>query len=197
MYWLRATRLKRSSSRFAPVQVIEWTLSRRIISAREMPNSAVLMAPASVIIIFPPRSRCAVYASAASFKAAALKCRKWRSMNWLMVPIFTSPTLQSELLAFDAKLIPRQSSVNRDFAENFLRHCGNNRRCQDFRGYAEQKYCRSEHNDCGSRKQIRRQTIDTSSSWERRGINENRLQHNEVIVKRDQTAEKRDRYEPE
>src|ERR1700730_7004623 len=118
-------------------------------------------------------------------------------MNWLMVPIFTSPILQSELLAFDAKLIPRQSSVNRAFAENFLRHCGNNRRCQDLRGYAEQKNCPSEHNDRGSRKQIGRQTIDTSCGRERRVINENRLQHNQVIVKRDEAAEQRDCYEPE
>lgn len=34
------------------------TLSLRIISARERPNSAVLMAPASVTIIFPPFSMC-------------------------------------------------------------------------------------------------------------------------------------------
>jgi hypothetical protein len=41
------------------VQVIAWTLSARIISASDTPSSAVLIAPARVIIILPPRSRCA------------------------------------------------------------------------------------------------------------------------------------------
>ena len=35
----------------APVQVMRWTLSWLIISARERPSSAVLMAPARVIIM--------------------------------------------------------------------------------------------------------------------------------------------------
>ena len=43
-----------SSSRFAPVQQIAWTLPRRIISASDMPSSAVLIAPASVTSILPP-----------------------------------------------------------------------------------------------------------------------------------------------
>ena len=64
-----------SSSRFAPVHVIMCTLSCRIISASEMPNSAVLIAPASVTIILPPWSRWRMYASAASINAAALKWR--------------------------------------------------------------------------------------------------------------------------
>jgi hypothetical protein len=46
-----------SSSRFAPVQVIACTLFCRIISASEIPSSAVLIAPATVIIILPPFSR--------------------------------------------------------------------------------------------------------------------------------------------
>ena len=41
-----------SSSRFAPVQQIACTLSRRIISASDSPSSAVLIAPASVMNIF-------------------------------------------------------------------------------------------------------------------------------------------------
>ena len=48
-----------SSSRFAPVQEIAWTLPRRIISASDTPSSAVLMAPASVTNIAPPASTCA------------------------------------------------------------------------------------------------------------------------------------------
>ena len=41
----------------APVQVMAWTLSRRIISASESPSSAVLIAPARVTIMRPPPSR--------------------------------------------------------------------------------------------------------------------------------------------
>ena len=37
------------------MQQIAWTLSRRIISASDRPSSAVLMAPASVTSIWPPR----------------------------------------------------------------------------------------------------------------------------------------------
>src|SRR5947208_258155 len=148
-YLLRATRLKMSSSKFAPVQVMACTLSRRIISASETPSSAVLIAPASVIIIFPPRSRCATYASAASFKAAALKCRKWRSMNWLMLPIFASPTFAISATRFDAKLLAWQSSLNRVFRQNFLLDRGQDLRGQDVRHHTEQKNCRGEQADCG------------------------------------------------
>src|SRR5438034_3715187 len=41
-------------------------------------------------------------------------------MNWLMLPIFTSELFHSGPLAFDAKLLPRQSSANRAFPENFF-----------------------------------------------------------------------------
>ena len=44
-------------SQVPAVQVMACTFSCRIISASEIPNSPVLMAPARVIIIFPPRSR--------------------------------------------------------------------------------------------------------------------------------------------
>ena len=64
-----------SSSDDAPVQVMICTLSRRIISASEMPSSAVLIAPPSVIIILPPASIWASYPFAASIRAAALKWR--------------------------------------------------------------------------------------------------------------------------
>ena len=39
------------------MQVIAWTWPARIIGASERPIRAVLMAPASVTIIFPPASR--------------------------------------------------------------------------------------------------------------------------------------------
>ena len=45
--------LKRSSSKLAAVDVIAWTLPCRIISASEIPNSPVLIAPANVTIIRP------------------------------------------------------------------------------------------------------------------------------------------------
>src|SRR6266513_3952594 len=41
-------------------------------------------------------------------------------MNWLMLPIFTSELFHSVPLAFDAKLLPRQSSANRALPENFF-----------------------------------------------------------------------------
>ena len=57
------------------VQQMPWTLPCRIISASDTPSSAVLIAPASVTNITPPRSRWRVHASAASLTVAALKCR--------------------------------------------------------------------------------------------------------------------------
>jgi hypothetical protein len=41
----------------APVQQMEGTLFWRIISASDNPSSAVLMAPAMVMNVFPPASR--------------------------------------------------------------------------------------------------------------------------------------------
>src|SRR5439155_230481 len=49
---------------------------------------------------------------------------------------FTNFSIRA-LLAFDAKLLPQQSSVNCTFTENFLRDGGKDWRCQDFRRYAE------------------------------------------------------------
>ena len=74
----------RSSSRLAPVHDIMCTLSWRIISAREIPSSAVLMAPAREINIFFPEARWASYPFAASTNAAALKCKKCVSMKFLI-----------------------------------------------------------------------------------------------------------------
>ena len=62
-----------SSSRFAPVQVIAWTLSWRIIRARLRPIPAVLIAPESVTIIFPPASRWSTYPCAAATVSRLLK----------------------------------------------------------------------------------------------------------------------------
>ena len=50
------------------------TLSWRIISANEIPNSAVDIAPPKEINILPPSNKCCSYPFAASTKAAALKC---------------------------------------------------------------------------------------------------------------------------
>ena len=50
---------------------------------------------------------------------------------------FYSPIFAMAATAFDAKLLPRQSSVNRVFAENFSRHGGKDRACQDLRCYTE------------------------------------------------------------
>src|SRR6266513_648911 len=196
-YLLRATRLKRSSSRFAPVQVMAWTLSWRIISAREIPNSAVLMAPARVIIIFPPRSRCAMYASAASFKTAALKCRYWRSMNWLMLPIFFTTSFNRGYSLLMQNFYRWSQALIAVLPKNFLRYGGKDLRCQGLWRYADQKNCRSKHSHDGSRQQIGRDNICRSCGRQRRLINENRLQHNQVVVKRDEAAEKRDCHEPE
>src|SRR5690625_6795694 len=77
-----------SSSRLAPVQLIAWTLSSRIICARESPSSAVLIAPASVTSIAPPESRWALYASDASTRLAALKWREWCRRYSLTGPDF-------------------------------------------------------------------------------------------------------------
>src|SRR5690625_4308452 len=77
-----------SASRLAPVQLIAWTLSSRIICARESPSSAVLIAPASVTSIAPPESRWALYASDASTRLAALKWRKWCRRYSLTGPDF-------------------------------------------------------------------------------------------------------------
>jgi len=83
------------------------------------------------------------------------------------------------------------------FAENLLRYGGKDLRCQGLRRYAEQKNCRSKHGDDGSWQQIGRDDIGMSCGQQRRLIDENRLQHNQVVVKRDKAAEKRDCYEPE
>jgi hypothetical protein len=65
--------IEKSSSKLAPVHEIICTLSCRIISARLKPNSAVDIAPASVIIILPPAAMCCTYPSDASISAAELK----------------------------------------------------------------------------------------------------------------------------
>ena len=46
-----------SSSKLAAVHEMAWTLPARIILASEMPNSAVLMAPAMASSILPPARR--------------------------------------------------------------------------------------------------------------------------------------------
>ena len=53
----RLTMFQVPQSNLAAVQQIAWTLSWRIISAREMPSSPVLIAPAMVTNICPPPVR--------------------------------------------------------------------------------------------------------------------------------------------
>src|ERR1044071_768946 len=130
------------------------TLFCRIISARETPSSAVLIAPARVIIIFPPRSRCAMYASAASFNTAALKCRKWRSMNWLMLPIFTHQHLQSVLLDLMQNFQRGSQALIAFFYRNFSRYRSEDVRRQDIRHHTKQKNRRGEQGDCGLFKDV-------------------------------------------
>ena len=83
------------------------------------------------------------------------------------------------------------------FAENFLWNGGKDPPCQNFRRNTEKENCRGEHGDNGSRQHSGRNDIDTSCRRDHRLVNENRLQHNQVVVKRDEAAEKRDYYEPE
>lgn len=71
------------------MEEMPWALPRRIISARETPGSAVLMAPAMVRNLFPPESRSSRQPAATSTTVAALKCRNWRSTNRMTGPAMT------------------------------------------------------------------------------------------------------------
>ena len=63
------------------MQQIACTLSRRIISASEMPELRGAHRAGQRDQHLPAPIEVRGVASAASFRAAALKCRKWRSMN--------------------------------------------------------------------------------------------------------------------
>src|SRR5437016_14533418 len=118
-------------------------------------------------------------------------------MNWLMLPIFTSNfSIQAHSLLMQNFYRGSQALIA-PFPKISLRYGGKDRRCQDLRCYAQQKNCPSKHSYRGSRQKSGRQTIKASHRRQRRFINENRLQYDQVIVKRDEAAEKRDRYEPQ
>ena len=79
------------------------------------------------------------------------------------------------LLAFDAKLIAQQSSVNYTFFEIFLWQRGKDTRRQDVRHYAEEEHRRGEHSDCGSLHEIGCQLIERLCSGKRGLVHENRF----------------------
>src|SRR5436190_251391 len=118
-------------------------------------------------------------------------------MNWLMLPIFFTNSSNRGYSLLMQNFYRWSQALIAVFAENLLRYGGKDLRCQGLWRYADQKNCRSKHSHDGSRQQIGQDNICRSCGRWRRLINENRLQHNQVVVKRDEAAEKRDCHEPE
>src|SRR4029434_2768960 len=74
------------------------------------------------------------------------------------------------------------------FFSIFLRDRGQNARCQNVRHHAEEKNCCGKHRDCSLLQKIGPYVLHRCNSRKQRCIDENRFQHEKVIIQRDETA---------
>src|SRR6476660_7233259 len=118
-------------------------------------------------------------------------------MNWLMLPIFTSPTFAIGATRIDARLLARQSSLNRVFLPKFL---------TVLRRGSAPPGCLASH----QAEELSRRANKLSLSRGRKGspamsdrgslgrfVHKDELENYEVIIERDETAKQREHDEPE